>query len=96
MKRLKFRNIAIIEGIVLAAALVVFRLFIFRLLNGQNMLHVSIAVHAFMIGATLTLFCAFALTVKRAWKTHGKFMLLPVMFTVFGLLLQAMAYDVDF
>lgn len=96
MKGFKFRNIAIIEGIVLAIALVIFRVFIFRLINDERMLHVTLSTHIFMIGATLTIFCAFAFTVKRAWKTHGKFILLPVIFTVFGILMQAMAYDVDF
>ncbi len=96
MKRFKVKNIAIIEGIVLAIALVIFRVFVFRLINDERMLHIKLSTHIFMIGATLTVFCAFALTVKRAWKTHGKFMLLPGIFTVFGILMQAMAYDVDF
>lgn len=96
VKKIKFRNIVITESAVLAAALVIFRVFVFRLINDERMLHITLSTHAFMIGATLTIFCAFALTVKRAWKAYGKLMLLPAIFTLFGILMQIMAYDVDF
>lgn len=96
MKKIKVGNIAVIEGLVLAAVLVLCRVFIFRLINGESMLHVTLSMHSFMIGAVLTVFCAFALTVKRAWKDCGKLILLPVIFTVFGALMLLMAYDVDF
>lgn len=96
MKKPKLRTVAVIEGVVLTAVAVMCRLFIFRLFNGEAMLHVRISMHCFMIGAMLTLFCALALTVKRAWKTHGTLIILPAIFLVFGFVLQVMAYDIDF
>ena len=87
---------AIIEGIVLFVALVVLRTLVFPALTGEQMLHVSIATHVLMIGVVITVFSAFALTVKRAWKKYGKYMLLPLMFNVFGILVQFIAYEVDF
>ena len=87
---------AIAEGIVLFVALIILRAFVFPFLTGEHMIHVSIATHVLMIGVVITLFSAFALTLKRAWKKYGKYMLLPIIFNVFGILVQFIAYEVDF
>ena len=94
--KLNLKKAAIIEALVLLAALILLRGVVFPLIAGKAMLHVEIAVHIFMIGATITVFTAFALTVKRAWKTHGKYMLVPLIFNVFGILVQIAANDINF
>ena len=94
--KIDLKKAVIIESIVLLALLILLRMLVFPLIAGKAMLHVEIAMHIFMIGATITLFSAFALTVKRAWKKYGKYMLLPLIFNVFGILTQIAANDINF
>ncbi len=94
MKKLSFKKAVIIEAAVLAALLVVFRLFLFPLMT-KGMMHVVISTHIFAIGLMASIFAAFAITVKRAWKTHGKYILMPIIFTVFGFLMQCLANEVS-
>ncbi len=94
MKKLSFKKAVIIESAVLAVLLVVFRLFLFPLMT-QGMMHVRVSMHIFAIGLMASIFAAFAITVKRVWKTHGKYMLMPIIFTVFGFLMQCFANEID-
>ena len=94
--KFSLKKAAMVEGAVLLAALILLRAVVFPLIDGEAMLHVEIAMHIFMIGATITLFSAIALTVKRAWKKYGKYMLLPLIFNVFGILVQIAANDINF
>ncbi len=94
MKKVSFKKAVIIEAAVLAVLLFVFRSFLFPLMT-KGMMHVVISTHIFAIGLMASLFGAFAITVKRAWKTHGKYMLMPIIFTVFGFLMQSFANAID-
>ncbi len=93
MKKLSFKKAVIIEAAVLAVLLVVFWLFLFPLMT-KGMMHVVISTHIFAIGLMALIFGAFAITVKKAWKTHGKYMLMLIIFTVFGFLMQCLANEV--
>ena len=96
MKKSKFKTIVFWECVICAALAIIMRVCVFGLLSGESMMHIRIATHALMIGLTASIFTLFALTVKRAWKTHGKYIALPLIFTLFGVLLNMAAYGVDF
>lgn len=94
--KISLKLAAIAEGVILGVCLIIMRLFVFPALTGELMIHVRIATHILMIGLVITVFFAFALTVRRSWKKYGKYMLLPLMFNAFGILVQFIAYEVDF
>lgn len=92
----KIKRVIIVEAMVLAAAAVVLRIWVFPYLAQGGMKHVIFATHAFMIGLTATIFSVVAISVKRLWKTHKIYVLIPVIFTVFGYLLLMAANDLNF
>ena len=94
--KFSLKKVAMIESIVLLVLLILLRGVVFPMIAGKAMLHVEIAVNLFMMGASFTVFTAVALTVKRAWKTHGKYMLVPLIFNVFGILVQIAANSINF
>lgn len=94
MKRFNFKHAVILESIVLLAVVLLFRFWAFDMLK-YKVLPDIIALHIFMIGATVLIFAAFALTLKRAWKTHGKYVIPLVVFLVFGILMTAAAGDIS-
>lgn len=90
----KFYKIIILEAVILGVLLVCSRWLIFPNIAGKEMLHMQIAVHTFMIGLCTTIFSFLAIVVKRKWKTHKKYILIPVIFTVFGYLMQLAANEI--
>ena len=91
----KFSKIIIGEGIVLAVIVLLCRIWIFPLISGIDMYHVQVAIHALMIGICTTIFTVFAILVKRKWKTHKKYILIPVIFTVFAYILYAVSGEIS-
>lgn len=88
------KRIIIAECIMLAACIVLARWIIFPLIAGKSMLHVQVAMHIFMIGICATIFSLVAISIKRKWKTHGMYILIPVIFTVFGYLMQIISGEI--
>lgn len=91
-----FVKIIIAECIVLAICFVAARIWVFPYLAQGGMKHVIVATHAFMIGLTCTIFAILAVLLRRKWKSHKKYILIPVIFTVFGYLLLMAANDINF
>lgn len=90
------KRVIIVEAVMLIAAAVILRIWVFPYLAEGGMKHVAVATHAFMIGITATIFSAVAISVKRLWKTHKIYVLIPVIFTVFGYLMLMAANDLNF
>lgn len=91
----RFMKIVIAEIIVLAVLLVVSRLWLFPFISGMAMLHVQIAINTLMIGICATIFTVFAVFFKKEWRKSKKYIVLPVIFTVFGYLLLKMAEEIS-
>lgn len=91
-----FVKIVIAECAVLVVCALVMRLGVFPYLARGGMKHVVLAMHTFMIGLTATLFSILAILVKRKWKTHKKYIILPAIFMVFGYILLALANEINF
>ena len=91
----KFGKIIIGEIIALAIIVLLCRIWIFPLISGIDMYHVQVAIHALMIGLCASIFTAIAILVKRKWKTHKKYILLPVIFTVFAWILYAVSSEIS-
>lgn len=91
----KFKIGVVIEAVVLFVALIVLRGVVFPAIC-ESMLHIKLATHALMIGITATIFTIFALCFRKKWKTHGRFILIPVIFTIFGFMMHIISYEVDF
>lgn len=92
----KFGKIVIIEIIALIIVLILCRAFIFPAIGGgKDMLHIQLSTHAIMIGICATIFSVFAMAVKKKLKTHKKYIILPVIFTLFGFLMHALAEEIS-
>ena len=91
----KFSKIVIGEIIVLAVVVLLCRMWIFPLISGMDMYHIQVATHALMIGICASVFSLIAILVKRKWKTHKKYILLPVIFTVFAYILFAVSGEIS-
>jgi len=92
--KITVKKALIIEAVVLLIMAFIFRFFIFdHMVNG--MMHVIFSLHVFMIGATASAFTIIALTIKRAWKTHGIYLLFPLIFALFGFILQQLAEEIS-
>ncbi len=90
-----FGKIVIGEIVVLIIVLFVCRMFVFpELAKGMDMMHIQIATHTFVIGICATIFSVVAILVKRKMKTHKKYIILPVIFTLFGFLMQVFAEEI--
>ncbi len=92
----RFGKIIIAECIVLIICAIILRLGVFPYLARGGMKHVVVATHAFMIGLTATMFSMLAIFVRRKWKTHKKYVLLPGIFTLFGYILLTLANEINF
>ena len=92
----KVTKIAIVEALVLFIVLFICRAWIFPGMARVGEMHSIIALHSFMIGMTATLFSLFAITFRRVWKTHGKYVILPIIFTVFAFLMQTIVNEINF
>lgn len=91
-----FSKVIITECIVLIILAVVMRAGVFPYLARGGMKHVVVATHTFMIGLTATVFSIFAVLFRRLWKSHKKYILIPVIFTVFGYVLLTLANELNF
>lgn len=92
----KITKIIIGEVIALVIVLIICRGFIFPPMSKVGEMHTVISLHSFMIGLTATIFSLFAITFRKVWKTHGKYVLIPVIFTVFGYLMIMIAQEISF
>ena len=91
-----FGKIVIGEIIVLLVVLVLCRIFIFPAIGGRmDMLHIQIATHTIMTGICATIFSVFAIVVKKKIKTHKKYIIIPVIFTLFGFLMHMLAEEIS-
>lgn len=91
----KIKKFILGEIIVLAVVLLLCGGWIFPLIAGEEMLHVTISIHTFMIGITATAFSLFAILFRRVWRSHKIFVLIPVVFTVFGYLMLVAANNIN-
>ena len=91
----KFTKVIIGEIILLAVMVLVCRMWIFPVISGINMYHIQVATHAVMIGICMVIFSVMAILAKRKWKTHKKYVLLPVIFTVFAYILYVVAGEIS-
>ncbi len=91
----KMKKFIIGEIIVLAIVLLLCAGWIFPAIAGPGMLHVAISVHTFMIGLTATIFSLIAVFLRKKWKTHKIYVLIPVIFTVFGYVMQIIANNTN-
>lgn len=92
----KVIKIAVVETIILAVILFVCRLWIFPPMAKVGELHTQIAMECVGIGLTATLFSAFAITFRRVWKTHGKYIILPIIFLLFASILLMLTNEINF
>lgn len=95
-KSKKHIKAAALEGGCLFAVLVVCRAWIFPILARTGELHTRMALESIGMGLTATVFAAFAITVKKTWKTKGIYILYPFIFFLFALGLSAIANEVNF
>ena len=92
----KVIKIAVIEAIVLIVLLFVCRLWVFPPMARVSELHTQIAMECVGISLTATLFSAFAITFRKVWKTHGIYIILPVIFLVFASILLMLTNEINF
>ena len=91
----RFKITVAIESAVLIVMLFISRMWILPLLSGETMLHIRVATNIFMIGICLSIFTTFAVFFKREWRGYKKYIIIPVIFTVFGYLLMQFAQEVS-
>lgn len=87
---------AISEAIILLGCLFVCRMWAFPKMAETGELHTRIALECLGIGMTATIFALFALTVKKAWKTKGGYIVYPLIFLLFALGLMMAVNEVNF
>ncbi len=86
-----FKKIILVESIVLACALGLFRVFLFPVLSRGGMMHLAMSMHIFMVGLMVTIFTTLTVFFKRGFKDKKYLIAMPAIFTIFGYLLIIMA-----
>ncbi len=86
-----FKKILIGEGIFCLVALFVMGGVVFPLIADIRMLHIKIALHTVIISVSVSVFTLFGIALRGKWATHKKYMLIPLIFTLFAIILNVIA-----
>lgn len=89
-----FAGVIIWEAAALVAVLFVCRMWIFPAMGGNGLLVVDIATHTLGLGILATVGTILWLIGAKKWKTHKKYVAIPVIFTLFGFYMQIIAEEI--
>lgn len=84
------------EALILFVVMLICRLSVFPKMAKVGELHTRIALECFGTGMTVTIISIMALSVKRAWKTKGIYVVYPLIFFLFAIGLLMVTNEINF
>ncbi len=96
IKNRKSLAYALAEALVLFVVMLLCRVAVFPKMAKVGELHTRIALECFGIGMCVTIFSVLAISVKKAWKTKGIYVIYSLVFLLFAIGLLMVTNEINF